>query len=168
MGGRDKEPRRSAIGVGTASIVLIFVMLCLLTFSVLSLVSAQANLRLSRKSAERTTDYYAAENAANDVLLALEPIMADCAGAEDFPAAVLAGAEAAVDTDFTLEDGNTLCYAVALGEDQALSVRLALSETPLENGKHYRITAWNTVSGYDWDGEQPVKVFQPGAMPGAE
>ena len=46
-------------------------MLCLLTFSVLSLVTARADLRLSQKNAERTSAYYDAENRANDVLLSV-------------------------------------------------------------------------------------------------
>ena len=45
---RQQKAHKSIISTGTTSIVLIFVMLSLLTFSVLSLVSAQANLRLSR------------------------------------------------------------------------------------------------------------------------
>ena len=68
----NRQPsHKSIISTGTTSIVLIFVMLSLLTFSVLSLVSAQANLRLSRKSADRTTAYYEAENQANDILAGL-------------------------------------------------------------------------------------------------
>ena len=58
----DRSSSRSAISVGTTTLVLIFVLLCLLTFSVLSLVSARANMRLSQKSADRTTAYYEAEN----------------------------------------------------------------------------------------------------------
>ena len=61
----NEQKKKPIIGIGTTSIVLIFVMLCMLTFSVLSLATAQADLRLSRKSAERTTAYYDAENRAH-------------------------------------------------------------------------------------------------------
>ena len=40
---KQKRSRRTIISTGTTSIVLIFVMLSLLTFAVLSLVSAQAD-----------------------------------------------------------------------------------------------------------------------------
>ena len=65
----NPENKRSAASVGITSFVLIFVMLCLLTFSVLSLATARADLRLSRRSADRTSAYYDAENRANDILL---------------------------------------------------------------------------------------------------
>ena len=61
--------RKAFLSTGTTSIVLIFVLLCLLTFSVLSVVSANADYRLSKKNADRTTEYYEAENRANDILL---------------------------------------------------------------------------------------------------
>ena len=66
------ENRRSVTSVGITSLALIFVMLCLLTFSVLSLVSARADMRLSQRSARRTTAYYDAENQANDIYLKME------------------------------------------------------------------------------------------------
>ena len=69
MDSRKKQSSFSSIGI--TSLVLIFVMLCLLTFSVLSLVTARADLRLSQKNAERTSAYYDAENRANDILLSV-------------------------------------------------------------------------------------------------
>ena len=63
--------------IGIISLVLIFVMLCLLTFAVLSLVSAKADLGLSRKSAGHTTDYYEGTNRANDILFRIICCMDD-------------------------------------------------------------------------------------------
>lgn len=42
-----KKNGRSVISTGTASLVLIFSLLCMLAFAVLSLVSARTNLRTS-------------------------------------------------------------------------------------------------------------------------
>src|SRR5699024_12402475 len=78
---RKMNPRRkNFLSTGTPSIVLIFVLLCLLTFSVLSVVSARADLNLSTKSADRTTEYYEAENEANDILLTVRNSLASHAG----------------------------------------------------------------------------------------
>lgn len=165
----QNEPRKSIISTGTASIVLIFVLLSLLTFAVLSLASAQANLRLSRKSADRTTDYYAAENAANDILLQLEDIMAGCAagGEADFSRRVFARLDEIEGVAFSRGDG-ILSYSVPLGADQALCVSLALSGETLPNGKNYQITAWNTTSEYDWGADQSLNLFDPTAMFGGD
>lgn len=161
----QRKPRGSLISTGTTSLVLIFVLLCLLTFSVLSLVSAQANLRLSRKSAQRTSDYYAAENAANDVLIRLCAAMdrASGAGEEAFYAAV---SQAAADVEgLVFSDSRHLSYQVPLGEDQALSVALTLCYEPLPDGRHYRVDSWQTVSRYDWEAEEPLDVLTPENMP---
>lgn len=48
---------------GTSSILLVFVVLCLVSFATLSIVSANADYILSKKIAERTISYYNACNA---------------------------------------------------------------------------------------------------------
>lgn len=60
--------RKGFGGMGASSILMIFVVLCLTTFSVLSLVSARADMRLTRKQQQAVESYYAADAQA-DVLL---------------------------------------------------------------------------------------------------
>lgn len=139
----QNRPQRSIISTGTTSIVLIFVMLCMLTFSVLSLTSAQANLRLSRKSAERTQAYYEAENAANDVLL---EILDDMRG------------------DTELPEGGHVAYQVPVGEDQVLDVELTLYPDGQE-GAPYRIDRWQVESRYDWSSDEPLHLMGADNMP---
>ena len=146
------RPKRSIISTGITSFVLIFVMLSLLTFAVLSLVSAQANLRLSRKSADRTSDYYAAENAANEVLMGLVKAAAGGPGTlEDY------AAEAGV----TLSEDGSAAYEIPLGEDQILAVELTLPE----DGEPCHIRRWQTVSHYDWNADEPLALLDTGALP---
>ena len=49
------KKRPMAFNIGTSSILIVFVLLCLATFAALSLVSANADYRLSTALAERTT-----------------------------------------------------------------------------------------------------------------
>ena len=146
------KPQKSIISTGITSFVLIFVMLSLLTFSVLSLVSAQANLRLSRKSADRTSAYYAAENEANEVLMGLVK------AAGESPKALEAYAAGA---DVTLTDGARAAYQVPLGEDQVLAVELTLpaGEAPC------RIDRWQAVSRYDWAPDDSLNLLSTGGLP---
>lgn len=51
-------------GVGASSILMIFVMLCLTTFGVLSYVTADADRKISTKNAESVENYYKAVSAA--------------------------------------------------------------------------------------------------------
>ena len=162
--------RNSVISVGMVSIVLIFVLLSMLTFSVLSLVSAEADLRLSRKSVDRTSAFYAAENSANDVLLEAENAADASSGG-----AFLSDEMFAEDVGGRLDPaygvrvaGDTLCYEVPLDEEQVLEVTLKLSETATEAGRHCRVEVWRVVSKHDWEAESAGELFDPDDFPFGE
>lgn len=150
--GERRRPKRGMVSTGLSSFVLIFVMLSLMTFAVLSLVSAQADLRLSRKSAERTTAYYEAENAAGDVLTDL--LLAAREGPEELAARAAAA-------DVTLTEDGTAVYQVPLGDDQVLAVEVEISP----GGTEWEIRRWQTVSQYDWDDDEPMNVLGADGLP---
>lgn len=60
------------MNIGSASILLVFVILCLVSFAVLSIVSANADSRLSTRVLERTTAYYDACNQAEQSLAGMD------------------------------------------------------------------------------------------------
>ncbi len=64
--------KRYGISVGSSSILIIIVILCLVCFAGLSIVSATADYKLSSRLAERTTQYYKASNLANKKLADLD------------------------------------------------------------------------------------------------
>ena len=64
-----KRNRDFGLSIVAPSIVVIMVILCLVCFAGLSIVSANADLTLSRKLAERTSAYYQACNEAQEDLL---------------------------------------------------------------------------------------------------
>ena len=60
---QKKEPR-AGMSIGVSSILVIFIIICLVTFSVMSLVSARADYTLSKKIADRNRAYYSATSRA--------------------------------------------------------------------------------------------------------
>lgn len=64
----QKEKRNTGISVGSSSILVIFVVLCLTTFAALSMVSANADYKLTQKTAQATSAFYAADAAAEEKL----------------------------------------------------------------------------------------------------
>lgn len=60
------------IGTGAASIVMIFVVLCLTAFGVLALSTARADLKLTLKTEAAAESYYAADAQAQERLHALD------------------------------------------------------------------------------------------------
>lgn len=64
--------KSAGIGLGSTSMLIIFVVLCLCTFSTLSFVSARADYRLSKSASEALTAYYAADDRAVERLYKIE------------------------------------------------------------------------------------------------
>ena len=64
------------VNVGSSSILLIFVILCLISFATLSIVSANADAKLSRRVVERTTAYNQACNPAQEDIASIDSTLA--------------------------------------------------------------------------------------------
>lgn len=162
----ERPSRHSVISTGITTIVLIFTLLCLLTFSVLSLVSARANMRLSKKSADRTTAYYQAENRANDILIKVDDCIRDLQDIREetvFLTELRKSLEGKDSISFT--DDRTLTWTVPLAEKQYLKAEIRVSQTPLKNGTHYEILSWNTGTDYEWGSEEPLPLLESSSVP---
>lgn len=76
------------INPGLTSILLIFAVLCLVSFAVLTYVSANSDKKLNDKVLSRTTEYYKACNTAQGVISQidneLEALYRSCSGSEDY------------------------------------------------------------------------------------
>lgn len=64
--------KRRPGGMGASSILMIFVVLALTTFGILSLLSARADLRLTKRAADHTAAYYAADQTVENTLAAID------------------------------------------------------------------------------------------------
>lgn len=163
MDSRKKQSSFSSIGI--TSLVLIFVMLCLLTFSVLSLVTARADLCLSQKNAERTSAYYDAENRANDVLLSVISCIEEYKDSPDASVFYQKLRERLDGQNGILFTGaDSLEYEVLLDKEQLLSVSLEISYETYDDGSHYRILAWNTVSTHEWESDGSLPLLDKEAV----
>ena len=63
-----REKRGTVINIGTTSLIMIFAVLALVIFALLSYSSANVEWRMAEKMAERTTVYYEAEQQAAEAL----------------------------------------------------------------------------------------------------
>lgn len=153
-----KKTSRPLLTTGTSTLLLIFVSLCLLTFAILSLLSARADRNLSRKSAERTSAYYEACNQAEDRLgetdQMLKKLWQEAAGEKAYFQAVR---ETFEDMDFD-EENHTLSFSVPLTDTQVLAVTLKL-QTPEPGSAFYTITGWKTVNTAGWTADTRQNVY---------
>ena len=109
------KPRRISFGthVGTSLILLIFMVLCLISFATLSLVNATADRRLTAKLSDRQEAYYAACHEAEVFILSegarLEQLRDKSSGESAFLRAA---------------DSLTLYRTFAVSDSQCLEVEL--------------------------------------------
>ena len=148
---RNKGTGRTGLGVGVSSILVIFVLLCLVTFATLSLVSARADRNLSQKAVDHTLEYYTASNQAEQILAQANTrsSVADCAAQASSSAEYQTLAVSALAALGELEDTDgsvTLCYSVPINENQTLRCAV-VAVWPQQSGDgFYRIDRWQVES----------------------
>ena len=172
---QKKKISFSFIHMGAPSLLMIFLVLCLFTFALLSLSSAKNNRTLSQQSADRIQAYYQASSLAEQALDQIDTILSDTyknCGAESADASVYqkelteqlknCSMDGVSDhtIDFTKKEG-TLSFQVPVNESQQLSVILTLpAPSDCQNG-YYHITQWTTEATESWDGDDSYQLFSP-------
>lgn len=122
-------------GIGIPLLILVFINLCLVTFSVLSLQNAVTDERLSRKAAEHTTAYYEAVNAVNRSI--------------------------GQDAEAFRENGDgekEYQYIEPVGEQQQL--RVCVRMTGEDGTVDYEILEWNLQATGNWKKEDTMNVYR--------
>lgn len=125
-----KKSAFSAVGI--SSLLVIFAVLCLTVFALLSLSTVQAQRRLSESSQRAITGYYEADCEAEQILAALRS--GDCP------------------EDVTKSD-DVFTYTCRISDTQALAVSVKLS------GTQYTILQWQVVSTVDWEADDKLPVW---------
>lgn len=155
---------------GISLMVLIFLSLCLITFSLLSLSGATADETLSKQAADRTTEYYAAVAEANRLLGRIDEQLAVClreADASDTPESAYFEACASLPEavpEAELSDGS-LDFQVPITEGQVLKVTLSINYPAEETDPLYRIDTWETVNTQEWKADKSMNLYVPEKAP---
>ena len=71
----NSKKQTFGMNIGSSSMLMIFVTLCLVSFAALSIVSANADKSLSEKIAVRTAAYYEACNSAEESLAGIDKLL---------------------------------------------------------------------------------------------
>lgn len=117
--------KTTGINIGGSSILVIFIVLCLTTFSILSMVSARADLRLTEKSIAASAGFYAADLQAESIYAALDHAFRNHTEVtpEKWRTTVLTILPGA-----TVDSDRTVRYIIPVNEGRQLEVALAVSE----------------------------------------
>ena len=144
----DKK-NSGGMNIGTSSILVTFVLLCLVTFSALSYMSARSDYKLSRQTAERTVAYYDANRMAEIYMANIEDALRNhadtCDNAEDY----ISGVERVfADNEIIQVEKNdenvSLSYVVKINEAQNLQVVLSVHYPDVNDSAVFHIDRWST------------------------
>jgi len=141
-----RKRRSTGVNVGSASIVMIFAVLCLTVFSTLSFVTANYERRLAEKSAQAVTQYYAADWQCEDIYQQIYNKLQNGVAADQLG---IAGVQASQDATTTI-----LSYTVPIDDEQALSVKL----TVLPEGA-IRTDQWCVTAIRQWEYNEQIQVW---------
>lgn len=120
--------------IGTSSILLIFVVICLVSFAALSIASANADYVLTKKIADRTSRYYEACSDANLQLAETDAwLLESCQASSD--------REQYYDA---VGEGDT--FRFSLSDYQWLEVKLNYLYPENADGPYYEIAAWKVCT----------------------
>lgn len=133
---------RSVVGTGIISILMVFLLLCLITFAVLTLSSAKADLQYSQQTAERTKNYYAAELRVSQMWKKIdEELQESYNNSEE-------------------KVGQQICFSEQIDEVSVLEVELRVCDPQQADGERYQIQRWQTVYDGKWEPEENLSVMQ--------
>lgn len=147
----QNERKSSGINIGSASIIMVFSVLCLTVFAVLSLITANSEYKLAVKSTDVIKNYYAADNAATEKLAVLKDTFDD----GDFAAVQTKATELGIICESAGEDV-TLSFEEKVTDTQALSVKATYTsgDFRIDEWKLISTDEWNADAGFElWDGE---------------
>lgn len=128
----NRKKQSAPLLVGASTLLVIFAVLCLTVFALLSVSTVMADRRLSEQSAASVEAYYWADAQAEEILARLR--------AGEIPTGVT-------------ETNGVYAYACRISDTQTLLVEVAV------DGSVYEILRWQAVSTADWQAEEELLVW---------
>ncbi len=151
------QAAKHKVNIGLTSLILIFIILCLATFSLLSLSSARGDQSLALRSAQAVAEYYRADAEGEkwlkqaDAILQKETVAGTMSQEEIKTLAGNVASELGCNVD---EETGYISTDISMERGQALHIDLAL--TGDEN--RYKVRSWYVYDSgnYEIDDSMPV------------
>jgi hypothetical protein len=141
----SQEIRKRA-NIGSSSLIVIFIVLCLVTFSILSLGNANNDTQISERNAQAVQEYYRADALGTEFLGMIDETMKNSAD----KAAVLS-----VCGEYYQQDSDLFATDITMKSGQALHIELK----PDWQKKDVEVSAWKVYNQEDYEIDQSMKVW---------
>lgn len=141
--GKKKREGFAPPALGGSSLLVVFAVLALTVFALLSLSTVRADVRLGDAAAQAVTDYYAADVKAQEVLACLR-----------------GGQPAPEDIEIVSQDWGPMwtalySYAVPISDTQELQAEVLVDQS---DGS-YSVQRWQAVSVGEWDADTSLDLW---------
>ena len=148
-----EKSSRNKVSIGASSLILIFIVLCMATFGLLSLSSAQGDLKLARRNADAVKGYYEADNKGQQWLKGVDEVLKEEMGkGQDSTQCSLEIKDRLGD----LYDRETGLISTDIPMDRGRSLRIEL--VLMCGEKRYEVKSWYVYNSeeYEIDTSMPV------------
>ena len=149
----DGKSSRNKVSIGASSLILIFIVLCMATFGLLSLSSAQGDLKLARRNADAVKGYYEADNKGQQWLKGVDEVLMEEMGkGQDSTQCSLEIKDRLGDL-YDRETG-LISTDIPMDRGQSLHIELVL----MFGEKRYEVKSWYVYNSeeYEIDTSMPV------------
>lgn len=155
MRSKKETSQRVGMGVGYVSVMLVFAVICLTIFAVLSFKAALSNDLFNERSGEFLKQYYAADASAKKLLSKINDCAFEAKGSPFFEDEFeeIIGDIDGVDTKRSL-DGVSVSYSIKINERQNLAVELLFDD----EGR-YTINRWQSQTANWEDSGSHINVW---------
>ncbi|WP_283607392.1 hypothetical protein [Faecalispora anaeroviscerum] len=162
-----KQSRRQLFpGVGLSSLFMVFVVLCLTAFGILSFSAVRSDWDLTKKQMQSVQAYYVADSKAQQVLSGIDaeltrllrenPSMSEAELSQRLNGTMID------DVSLSLAaDSSSIAFSIPAGSVQEIQVEIQ----PITGPERYRVLYYHLAASNEWDGaDQPLNVWQ-GSQP---
>lgn len=132
------------VNIGTASILTVFVILAMVTFAVLTYMSARKDSRYTEQAVEAATQYQNAVNQAYEKIAKIDADLLESYEAGNF--------EEMLKQDYT--------FSIPSSDTTELHVTLVPCLPSENNGILYQITSFQEVNTEHWENDSTLKLME--------
>lgn len=131
--------------IGISLILVVFILLCLITFGTLSYMLAESDNEMSISSAENIVEYYNGDMTAQEMLKEVDEVLADTYWMSGDEASYISNLEAAFEDYGAVEvvageDGNFVVFTTVISDTEILRSELEICYPATEG--YYRVESW--------------------------
>lgn len=148
------DTSRNKVNIGASSLILIFIVLCLATFGLLSLSSAQGDLKLAERNAEAVRGYYEADNKGQQWLKEIDAILLEEMKEGEDPGQCSLQIKKKLGDLYDPETGR-ITTDIPMERGQSLHIELAL----LCGTERYEIRSWYVYDSGEFEIDTSMPVW---------